>query len=74
MNKYFGTATAKSSRQVYEKNKTLAAVRVAIMQNKAMCLGTSNPEKWHTILRDEFPNVPLRIDEEAVYINEKQSK
>lgn len=74
MNTYFGTATAKTSKQRYEKNKTLACVRVAIMKNKSMLLGTSNPEKWHTILRTEFPEVGLRITEQGVVINENQSK
>lgn len=74
MNQYFGTATARSSKKQYEKNKTLALVRMSIIQNKVMCLGTSNPEKWHTILRDEFPDVPLRISDSAVYINEKVKK
>lgn len=71
MNTYFGTATAKTSKQKYEINKTLACVRVAIIKNKSMLLGTSNPEKWHTILRDEFPNVTLKIVENGVVINEK---
>jgi len=71
MNIYFGTATAKTSKAKHEKNKTLASVRIAIMQNKCMLLGTANPEKWHTILRDEFPNVKLRIVENGVMINEK---
>lgn len=71
MNKYFGVATAKTSKGKYEQNKTLAAVRVAIMQNKVMKIGTNNPEKWHTILRDEFPNVTLKIVSDGVIINEK---
>lgn len=71
MNTYFGTATGKTSKHRYEKNKTLATVRVAIIQNKSMLLGTSNPEKWHTILRDEFPDVKLKIVENGVVINEK---
>lgn len=71
LNKYFGTASAKSSKKAYQTNLTLGSIRAAILQNRAMCLGTSEPEKWHTILRAEFPNVSLRIDKDAVYINEK---
>jgi hypothetical protein len=71
VNKYFGTASHKSSKKQYEKNKTLALVRMSILQNKSMCLGTSSPEKWHTILRTEFPNVALRIDGDCLIINER---
>lgn len=71
MNKYFGTASAKTSKQAYEKNKTLAAIRVAIMNGKVIKLGTSHTEKWHTILRTEFPDVKLKIVEDGVVINEK---
>jgi len=71
MNRYFGTATAKSSKQAWGRNKTLASVRAAILRNKALMLGTSDPEKWHTILRDTFPDVKLRITEQGVMINEK---
>lgn len=71
MNRYFGTASAKSSKAKYATNQTLAGVRAAILQNKAMLLGTSDPEKWHTILRDTFPDVRLKIVENGVLINEK---
>lgn len=68
---YFGTKSYRSSKTNYDKNITLGSIRSAILNNKAMLLGTSNPEKWHTILRDEFPNVKLRITSEGVVINEK---
>jgi hypothetical protein len=71
MNRYFGTGSHKSSKEKYAQNKTLAGVRAAILQNKSMLLGTSNPEKWHTLLRTEFPDVGLRIVENGVMINEK---
>lgn len=70
MNKYFGTAT-NYGKSEHAKNVTLGAVRSAILNNRAMRLGTSTPEKWHTILRAEFPNVSLRIVEDGVIINEK---
>jgi len=57
--------------EAWGRNKTLASVRAAILQNKALLLGTSNPEKWHTLLRAEFPDVALRITEQGVLINEK---
>ena len=71
MNKYFGTAR-NYGKSEHRKNVTLGTVRMAILTNKIMCLGTTEPEKWHTILREEFPDVSLRIDGCAVYINEKQ--
>ncbi len=73
MNRYFGTATAKSSKQAWGRNKTLASVRAAILQNKSLLLGTSNPEEWHTLLRVEFPDVKLRITDDGVLINEKRN-
>jgi len=70
MNRYFGTIK-NGSRQRYAKNQTLAGVRAAILQNKALMLGTDDPEKWHSILREAFPDVKLRIIEGGVMINEK---
>lgn len=70
MNKYFGNAYGK--RNNYERNKTLAGVRAAILQNKSMLLGTSKPEYWHSILRETFPDVTLRITEQGVLINERK--
>lgn len=73
MNKYFGTARSYGKAE-HQKNITLGSIRAAIINNRAMCLGTSDPEKWHTILRTEFPDVNLRIDRNAIYINEKVGK
>lgn len=71
MNKYFGTARSYGKTE-HACNITIAAVRSAILRNKTMLLGTSNPEKWHTILRTEFPDVSLRIaDCGNLFINEK---
>jgi len=72
MNRYFGTGSQRSSKAKHNRNQTLAGVRAAILQNKSMLLGTSNHEKWHTILRETFPDVKLRIVEGGVLINEKQ--
>lgn len=71
MNKYFGTANHKNGRLAHARNITLGSVRSAILHNKSLMLGTSNPEKWHTILRKEFPDVKLRIVDGGVLINEK---
>ena len=73
MNKYFGTKSHKTSKAAYARNTTLAAIRAAIIGNRSMKLGTSDPEKWHTILRDEFPDVSLRIVDGGVLINERQT-
>lgn len=73
MNRYFGTGSYKTSKAAYAKNTTLAAIRSAIITNRSMKLGTSDPEKWHTILRQEFPDVNLKIVDGGVLINEKQA-
>lgn len=72
MNKYFGTARSYGKSE-HRRNMTIAAVRSAILRNKSMLLGTTTPEKWHTILRAEFPDVSLRIDGNSLIINEKQN-
>ena len=72
MNKYFGTGSHISSKARYGQNKTLAGVRSAILQNKSMLLGTSDPEKWHSILREEFPQVKLRLVKNGVMINDQK--
>ena len=70
MNKYFGTAR-NYGKSEHARNVTIAAVRSSILNNKTMMLATTTPEKWHTILRTEFPNVSLRIDGNSLIINEK---
>lgn len=71
MNRYFGTNSHKRSKSEHSKNMTLAAVRSSIIRGNAMKLGTSEPEKWHTILRKEFPDVSLKLVEDGVVINER---
>ena len=71
MNKYFGTGSHRSSKIDYQKNITLGSIRSAILRGKSMCLGTSHPEKWHEIIRKEFPDVSLRMEKAAVFINEQ---
>jgi hypothetical protein len=70
VNKYSGTARSYGKSE-HARNVTIAAVRSAILRNKTMLLGTSHTEKWHTILRTEFPDVKLKIVEDGVVINEK---
>lgn len=71
MNKYFGTARSYGKNE-HRRNMTIASVRAAMLTGKSLMLGTSEPEKWHTILRTEFPDVPLRIIDNGVMINERQ--
>jgi hypothetical protein len=70
MNKYF--VSRRSTKGQYVINKTLASVRSAILQNKATKVMAADPEKWYSLLCEEFPDVKLRITKDAVYINEKE--
>lgn len=72
MNKYFGTIRRGKSN--YQKNITLGAIRSAIIRGKAMCLGTAKPDYWYDEIRKEFPDVPLRKEKAAVFINEQGEK
>jgi hypothetical protein len=68
----FGTfgPMKRGDRRKHRENITLGAIRSAVIRNRHLMLGTSKPQYWFDLIKKEFPNIPLRMDKQAVYINE----
>ena len=67
MNNYFQSAKRQGKSVL-----TLNAIRIAIIQNKTMLLGTTKIDHWMHLLKDEFPDVRLKAVDGGIEINGKE--